>query len=86
MTAIEAARTVKDSCQCHLLRVRKDSPGEYDAKPYGGGGNKRGWFYLDLFSAGAICAVYDALSEANRAKYATMPVYKMAVVAFKLIK
>lgn len=41
---------------------------------------------IDLFSASAIVAVYDALNEENRAKYAAMPVRKMAIVAFKLIK
>jgi hypothetical protein len=41
---------------------------------------------IDLFSAGAVIAVYDALSEENRLKYATMPAPKMATVAFKLLK
>ena len=39
---------------------------------------------IDLFSAGAIVAVYDALNEVNRAKFAAMPAPKMAAVAFKL--
>ncbi len=41
---------------------------------------------LDLFSASAICAVYDGLNEENREKFAAMPINKMAVVAFKLLK
>lgn len=41
---------------------------------------------VDLFSASAIVAVYDALSEGNRAKFAAMPAPKMAAVAFKLVK
>lgn len=41
---------------------------------------------VDLFSASAIIAVYDALSEANQVKYRAMPIHKMASVAFKLIK
>lgn len=85
MTSIEAARKVVSEKQCHLLRPRKDSAGEYDAKSYDCG-SKRGWFYLDLFSASAIVNVHDALSEQNRAKFAAMPLPKMASVAFKLIK
>ena len=41
---------------------------------------------LDLFSAGAICAVYDKLSAENQVKYQTLPAQKMALVAFKLLK
>jgi len=85
MTTIEAARAVKESGTCHLIRLRKDSPGQYDARPFGGG-NKRGWAYLDLFTASAICAVYDALSEANREKYGRMPVQLAASFAFKHVK
>jgi hypothetical protein len=39
---------------------------------------------LDLFSAGAIVAVLDALGPENKAHYLKMPVAKMADMAFKL--
>lgn len=86
MSTIEAARAVTEQCQCHVLRQRKDAPaGVYDAKPYGGG-NKRGWFYLDLFTAGAIMTVYNALNEVNRERYGRMPIHVAASFAFKHVR
>lgn len=83
MTAIDAARlAVNEGCQ--LLRPRKDEIGQYDAKHFADGGKKRGWFYLDSFSASAITQVYDALSPENQAKYNRLRIDKMAVIAFKL--
>lgn len=41
---------------------------------------------VDLFTASAIVAVYDALNETNRAKYAALPIDRMGIVAFKLVK
>lgn len=41
---------------------------------------------VDGFSASAIIAVYDALNPANQAKFAALPIAKMASVAFKLVK
>ena len=41
---------------------------------------------LDLFSAGAIVSVLDALGPENKARYLKMPVAKMADMAFKLTK
>lgn len=41
---------------------------------------------VDLFSASAIVAVYDGISDANKAKYINLPVGKMASIAFKLLK
>ena len=85
MTTIQAAQAVKESGSCHLIRPRKDTPGQYDAKPYGGG-SKRGWTYLDSFTASAICAVWEALNEVNREKYGRMPIQLAASFAFKHVK
>ncbi len=35
---------------------------------------------MDLFTASAIMQVYDALSETNKAKFAALPMRKMAAV------
>ncbi len=51
-----------------------------------GQNNKIDGVRVDLFSAGAVMAVYNALSPENRAKYEAMPVPKMVVLAFKLLK
>lgn len=40
---------------------------------------------VDLFSASAIVKVYDAVNDANKAKFKALPVARMAAVAFKLI-
>jgi len=40
---------------------------------------------VDLFSASAIVKVYDALSDQNKAKFASQPVGVMAHMAFRLI-
>jgi hypothetical protein len=40
---------------------------------------------VDLFTAYTIFRVYDALNEANQAKFRALPVGKMAGIAFKLI-
>jgi len=41
---------------------------------------------VDLFSASAIVAVYDALNEENRLKFASLPAGKMGLIAFRLVK
>ena len=40
---------------------------------------------IDLFSASAIVKVFDALSDANKAKYQDMIAPIMAKIAFKLM-
>jgi hypothetical protein len=83
MNGMEAARiAVNDGVQ--LFRPRKDALGEYDVKPYFTG-QKRGWVALDSFSASAIVQVYDALNETNKAKFAALPIHKMARIAFKFV-
>ena len=39
---------------------------------------------VDLFTAGHIVAVYQALSEANKAKFCAWPARQMAAIAFCL--
>lgn len=41
---------------------------------------------IDLFSASAAVALYDAISEENRGKYATLTAPKMVHLAFKFMK
>jgi hypothetical protein len=82
---IDIAHQIVDTKTCHLVRPRKDEPGEYDAKPLFTG-NKRGWFYFDLFSASAVVQVYNALSPEAQAKYSLMSPPVMVDVAFKVLK
>jgi hypothetical protein len=39
---------------------------------------------IDLFTASAIVQVYDALNDANKGKFASLPAGRMGIVAFKL--
>jgi hypothetical protein len=41
---------------------------------------------VDAFSASAIIQVYDAINDANKAKFAGMSIHQMATVAYKLMK
>lgn len=86
MTSVEAARLVVKSKTCHMVRRRKGPSVQYDARPYHLGGKKKGWFYLDLFSASAVTAVYDALNEENRQRFAGLPLVTAVKVAFQLIQ
>lgn len=89
MTAIDIARKVRDEQTAVLYRERAGSSlegiTEYDCKPLNQG-SKHGWTILDLFSAGAICTVYDNLQKPeNRVKYESFGPAGMAHVAFKLM-
>jgi hypothetical protein len=41
---------------------------------------------VDTFSASAIVQVYDAISEANKAKFVNLSVSRMASIALTLLK
>lgn len=41
--------------------------------------------FIDVQSANAICTVYDALGDANKAKFMSMPVAQLGPAAWKLI-
>lgn len=83
MNTIDLAKRVVETGTAHLWRYRE---GALQARPWGTGGRKRGWSLLDLFSAGAIKAVAEALNETNRAKLASLPPSKAALLCFKFVK
>lgn len=41
---------------------------------------------VDLFTASAIVTVHDALNEKNQATYSAMPIDRMGLIAFRLLK
>lgn len=41
---------------------------------------------IDLFSASLIIQVYDNLNDDNRKRFASFPAYRMAEIAYKLMK
>lgn len=87
MNIINAARLVlKDGI--HLIRRREDGPdgAEYDAKP-AFNGKKKGWIYLDAYSASALVGVYDALSDPEKKKkFAHASVERALDFAWKVMK
>lgn len=88
MTGIEVARSVVETKQAHLFRLRSDAqvaPYHYDARPYGAGA-KRGWIVLDLYSASAIVKVWENINVYNREKFSKIFLTKMAEIAFQLMK
>lgn len=84
MTFPQVAQAVVDQKRCHVFRPRIDEPGQYDAKAWGTGGRKKGWTLLDLFSASAVCAVYKAVNEENKAKLEKLPPLRVVSICFKL--
>ena len=83
MKPIQIAREVMDN-GIMVARPRKNVPGEYDAKPYFTG-NHRGWVAVDAFTASAMCAVYDRLSEQARAKFDTLSLTRAVDITWKLV-
>jgi hypothetical protein len=82
MTGIDVAKKTMTE-GAHLFRPRKQGQG-YDCKPLFTGSNN-GWMVLDHYSAGAIIAVWNALSDEQRKRIEDLPIQKMAILAFRLI-
>ena len=76
------------SGQAILVRTRcKDDSGEwqYDVKELFTG-RKKGWTILDSFSHSAIRAVYNAINDANKAKFNKLSLPVLVDFAFKHVK
>lgn len=84
MTFSQIAQAVVEQKQCHVFRPRLNEPGQYDAKAWGTGGRKKGWTLLDSFSASAVCAVYNAINDENKAKLEKLPPVRIVSICFKL--
>ena len=91
MTTIEAARHVVEN-GCSLMRPRKDTPHQWDVKE-AFGGKKRGWFYMDAFTASMLVGVYNALNgtptmsaEAMREKFNRLPLMALINLGWKHTK
>ena len=85
MTTIQIAQHVVGN-GCVLMRPRKNSPHEWDMKPVSHSGNKRGWFYMDTQTANMLITVYNALGEANQAKFNRIPLMRLVAFGWKQIK
>lgn len=83
MKFIDCAKKVVEEKSYMLIRNRKNS-NEYDVKA--GEGSKRGWTYLDGYSASAVVNVYNALNLENKLKFESLSALKAINVAFRLIQ
>jgi hypothetical protein len=61
----------------------KGQPYQYDVKH---SGKKKGWFYFDSFTAGAVLAVYNSLNEQNKAKFSTLHLVTILDFVWKHVK
>jgi hypothetical protein len=88
MNSIQAIQEAFDG-GCKLIRRRKENGPEnepqYDVKD-AFTGKKRGWIYLDHFTASAVMAVYSRLSPENQERSKKIPLTKLVDFAWKYVK
>ena len=79
MNIIEASDKVLQEQTCVLIRPKKSAEqGQVDCNDYQG--KKKGWTILDMTTANMVKQVYNALSEKNQKKVATMnPVQTISI-------
>lgn len=46
----------------------------------------QGWVYLDAWTAGAVCSVYDALDDSHKAMLEKLPPLAAIDICWKLVK
>ena len=84
MTALQVIETTLNE-GCQLVRPRKNQHGHYDSKNFAVGGNKKGWIYLDSYTASAVKQVYDALDNKNKEIFVSFDLLKMVDITWKLL-
>ena len=93
MKISQIVKKVIDQKTCHVVRVTRNQPPhepntpyQYDAIPYFDSGKKKGWVTLDLFTASAMSAVYDALGPEMKEKYDTIFLPRLIQFCWEHIK
>lgn len=86
MHRLEPTRTRKQGTRVTLTKDGAERIAACRAIVEAGQYAKIDGFMVDLFSASAIVKVYDAVNDANKAKFSALPIGKMASVAMKLLK
>jgi len=66
-----------DPSLSHIEKIHKIAKGSF---------NRVDGVLVDSFTASGIIKLYDALNDVNKAKYAALPVKKMASVMWKFVK
>jgi hypothetical protein len=97
MTASQIAQQVKESKSAVQVRYRKNPAGkdlvlrdesgniQYDVKDLFNG-KSRGWQVFDLFTASAVCTVYNALNDENKAKFDRVQLPKLLNLVWSNVK
>ena len=83
MTALETIREAKEN-GCQLVRPRKDQPLQYDCKFFAVGGKKKGWIYLDSFTASHVTNVYNAVKPEYQEKLSKLSLLRLIDVCWKV--
>jgi hypothetical protein len=81
MEAITVFKTVLETKTAHLVRVRKNETKVYDIKE-AFTGNKRGWIYVDVFTASAVMQLHAKLDETVKAKYENLSLMRIVDIAW----
>jgi len=74
MAKVKAELTAKQKINAFRRIVER---GQYESV----GGQR-----VDLFSASVIVKVHDALNEENQTRLLSLPVYKIAILCYRLVK
>ena len=73
-----------------LMRYRKKEyvkgqPIQYDVKE-AFTGNKKGWVYIDAFTASAVSQIFKAINEKNQFKFNCLPIQTIIDFTWKHVK
>ena len=86
MTFIECCqKTNQEGLQ--VIRPTQEGGSDYEARSFTAPPPEgQGWVYLDAWTASAVCAVYNALNETNKAKLEKLPPMAAISVCWRLAK
>ena len=90
MTISEIVRQIVADKGTRMIRPRKEvhirgTPWQYDMKDLFTG-NKGGWVFVDLFTASAMTAIYNALSDENKGKFDLIPLAQLIDFTWRNVK
>lgn len=90
MIASEIIKQVVETSGALMIRNRKEAhirgeDWQYDVKPLFSG-SKKGWTIMDLFTAGAVLSIYNALSEEHRTKFNKIHLTKLIDFTWRHVK
>lgn len=86
MTFIECCQKARAE-GLQIIRPTQADSGNFEARAFTAPPQEgRGWVYLDAWTAGAVCAVYDALDDSHKAHLEKLPPLAAINICWKLVK